>query len=193
MGTSGEEKNRHKFLAPLYVVKKEPLYAIWLLFVAFFGLINIWGGIFLGQFSSVSEAFEGGIIYTFSISICAPFLAEVIVKQVVKRKMRKRQAFVFYQMVSSAINVVWIIILTFLWLGQYKGVLLIQIVVGVISTFFAFYMYCISQMEQYMPILSGYDDNPYDYLQSEKVRMKETEEKSRQLASIASDKGDIEI
>ena len=48
-------------------------------------------------------------------------------------------------------------------------------------------------MEQYSSILSEYDDNPYDYLEQEKGRMNETEEKSRQLSSIASDKGDIEI
>ena len=193
MDTGGEQKKRHKFLAPLYVVKKERLYAVWIVFVVFFGLINIWGGLLIGEITSVKEAFDGGVIYTFSISICAPFLAEVLVRQVVLRKMKKNQAFVFYQMITCVINILWIVILTFLWLGEHKGGVLLQVVLGIISVFFAFYMYCVSQMEQYSPILSEYDDNPYDYLEKEKDRMKETEEKSRQLASITSDKGDIEI
>ena len=97
MDTGGEQKKRHAFLAPLYVVKSEHLYAIWIVFVVFFGLINIWGGFLLGEITSVKEAFDSGVIYTFSISICAPFLAEVLVRQVVLRKMKKNQAFVFYQ------------------------------------------------------------------------------------------------
>ena len=95
MDTGGEQKKRHAFLAPLYVVKSEHLYAIWIVFVVFFGLINIWGGFLLGEITSVKEAFDSGVIYTFSISICAPFLAEVLVRQVVLRKMKKNQAFVF--------------------------------------------------------------------------------------------------
>lgn len=193
MDTGEEQKKRHTFLAPLYVVKKEHLYTVWIIFVVFFGLINIWGGLLIGEVASVKEAFDSGVIYTFSISICAPFLAEVLVKQVVLRKMKKNPAFVFYQMVTCVINILWIVILTFLWLGEYKGGILLQVVIGIISVFFAFYMYCVSQMEQYSQILSEYDDNPYDYLEKEKGRMKETEEKSRQLASITGDKGDIEI
>ncbi|MEY8404057.1 hypothetical protein AALA54_12120 [Oscillospiraceae bacterium 44-34] len=193
MDTGGEEKKRHKFLAPLYVVKNERLYAVWIVFVLFFGLINIWGGLLLGEIASVKEALDGGVIYTFSISICAPFLAEVLVRQVVLRKMKKGQAFVFYQMITCIINILWIVILTFLWLGEHKGGVLLQVILGIISVFFAFYMYCVSQMDQYGPILSEYDDDPYDYLEKEKGRMKETEEKSRQLASITSNKGDIEI
>ena len=154
MDTGGEQKKRHAFLAPLYVVKSEHLYAIWIVFVVFFGLINIWGGFLLGEITSVKEAFDSGVIYTFSISICAPFLAEVLVRQVVLRKMKKNQAFVFYQMITCVINFLWIIILTFLWLGEHKGGILLQVFVGTISVFFAFYMYCVSQMEQYSSILS---------------------------------------
>ena len=53
MDTGGEQKKRHAFLAPLYVVKSEHLYAIWIVFVVFFGLINIWGGFLLGEITSV--------------------------------------------------------------------------------------------------------------------------------------------
>lgn len=193
MDTGGEEKKRHTFLAPLYVVKKEPSYAVWIVFVVFFGLINIWGGLLLGEISNVTGAFESGVIYTFSISICAPFLAEVLVKQIVLRKMKKDPAFVFYQMIACAINILWITILTFLWLGEHKGGVKLQIVLGIVSVVFAFYMYCISQMEQHRPMLSEYDDRTYDYLDEENARIKEIGESSRQLASIASDKGDIEI
>ena len=43
-------------------------------------------------------------------------------------------------------------------------------------------------------MLSEYDDHAYDdYVGEENARIKEIGESSRQLASIASDKGDIEI
>ena len=87
MDTGGEQKKRHAFLAPLYVVRKEHLYIVWIVFVVFFGLINIWGGLLLGKITTVKEAFDAGVIYTFSISICAPFLAEVKIRQVVLKKM----------------------------------------------------------------------------------------------------------
>lgn len=190
-------ESRHGFLkkavAPLFVMKEERSYAVWLVFVAFFGLINIWGGLCLGYFDSVSSAFKEGIVYTYSISVCAPFLAEVFVKQIVKKRTGSPVEFVSYQMLSSAINIVWILILTFLWLGSFKGSIPVQILIGILSTAFAFYMYCVSQMEQHKKSLSGYNDSPYSYLKDEKMRMNDTAEGSRTLTTIPSEKGDIEI
>lgn len=186
-------KIKHKILAPLYVLSEEPLYLVWVLFVGFFGLINIWGGLLLGQIDSVSAAFLEGIMYTYSISICAPFLAEVFVKQVVKKRTEEKPDFLSYQMVCSAINIIWIAVLTFLWLGKYKGSTPLQIWVGVISTIFSFYMYCVGQMEQHKAKLAEYDDSPYAYLHDEKERMVKTAENSRNITSIAGDEGDIDI
>ena len=190
-------ESRHSFLqkafAPLYVLKEECSYAVWLIFVAFFGLINVWGGLCLGYFDSITSAFEEGIVYTYSISVCAPFLAEVIVKQIVKKRTGIPVEFVSYQMLSSAMNIVWILVLTFLWLGSFKGNITAQIIVGILSTAFAFYMYCVSQMEQHKDSLSDYNDSPYGYLKDEKMRMNDTAESSRTLTTIPGKKGDIEI
>lgn len=186
-------KIKNKILAPLYVLSEELLYLVWVAFVGFFGLINIWGGLLLGQIDSVAAAFSEGIMYTYSISICAPFLAEVFVKQVVKKRTEEKSDFLSYQMVCSSGNIIWIVILTFLWLGKYKGSTKLQILVGVISTIFSFYMYCVGQMEQHKEKLAEYDDSPYEYLNDEKRRMDKTAENSRNITSIAGDEGDIDI
>lgn len=193
MGSKSCCKDKHKIIGPLYVLKEEPLYLVWVAFVGFFGLINIWGGICLGQIDSVTAAFSEGIAYTYSISVCAPFLAEVFVKQVVKKRTQLKVDFLSYQMVCSALNIIWIVILTFLWLGEYKSSTKLQIVVGILSTIFSFYMYCVGQMEQHKEKLSEYDDSPYTYLHDEKERMDKTVENSRTITSIPRDEGDIDI
>lgn len=193
MVTESRHSFLHKMMAPLFVLKEERSYAVWLGFVAFFGLINIWGGLFLGRIDSLSSALKEGIIYTYSISVCAPFLAEVIVKQIVKKRTKVPVEFVSYQMFSSALNIIWILVLTFLWLGFFKGHIAIQVITGLLSTAFAFYMYCVSQMEQHKTSLSDYNDTPYSYLKDEKMRMNDTAKSSRTLTTIVGEKGDIEI
>ena len=60
--------------APLYVLKEEKLYYIWFVFVVFFGLLNIWAGLLLMRINEISASLQEGIIYTYSVSICAPLL-----------------------------------------------------------------------------------------------------------------------
>ncbi len=194
MAINNDKHKKHKFIAPFYIVKRERSYLLWILIVLLCGLINIWGGYLLGDDVGVKEAFESGIIYTYSISICSPFVAEFAIKQLVSKRRKEPVRYLSYQMYSFVITFVWILILTFLWLGKCKGVIQYQIVIGTLSTIYAFYMYCVSQMEHHDKILSEYDDPVYEeYLKKEKDTMENTSRNSKNLKTINSDKGEIEI
>lgn len=182
-------ESKKPILAPLYIVKEEKLYLIWVGFVIFFGLINVWAGLLLGKFEDVSSAFYEGIVYTYSISICAPFLAEVLLKQVVKKKSGERTEFVSYQVSACAFNIILILVLTFLWLGTFKSNTLLQIFLGIISSLFSFYMYCIGQMELHKGIVGEYDDD--EYLKDEKNRMNKTEKSAKKIKKIEDKEGEI--
>lgn len=160
MHKTGNGKLRRIF-APLYVMKEEKLYCIWIAFVCFFGLMNIWAGLLLWQFDSIVKSLREGIVYTYSISICAPFLAEVFVRQIVNKRAKEKPVFVSYQIASASINVIWILILTFLWLGELRGAIWPQALCGTFSSFFAFYMYCVAQMERHKELLGEFDDHEY--------------------------------
>lgn len=188
--TKGKNPKKPVF-APLYVVKEEKAYWIWVVFVAFFGLINIWAAIFLGQIESVSSALEEGIIYTYAISVCAPFLAEMLVKVLGSKRENKVMSFVWYHVITSAINIVLILVLTFLWLGTYRGNIGLQIIIAIVATAFSFYMYCISQMDKHEAIVGEYDD--CEYLRNEKSRMNQTETAANKLVKIDGEEGEIDI
>lgn len=185
-------KNSKKtVLAPLYVVKEEKAYWIWVVFVAFFGLINIWAAFLLGQTDSVASAMKEGIIYTYSISICAPFLAEMLIKVISNKRENKVMSFVWYHVITSAINIVLILVLAFLWTGNYRGNIGLQIIIFIVSTVFSFYMYCILQMDKHEALVGMYDD--CEYLKNEKSRMDQTEAAADKLTSIDGEEGEIEV
>ena len=187
-----ETKEKKKpILAPLYVVKEEKAYLSWVLFVVFCGLINLWAAFLLGETESVKSAMNEGIVYTYSISICSPFLAEMLVKVIGKKRENKMMSFAWYHVATSALNIVIILILTFLWLGKYKGSIGLQILIAIVSTAFSFYMYCIAQMEKHEVIVGQYDDD--EYLSKEKMRMDLTESAAQQLVTIDGEEGEIEI
>lgn len=171
-----------RLLAPLYVIKEEKGYCIWIAFVMFFGVISIWAGLLRVRMDEIAASLREGIVYTYSVSICAPFLAEDFIKQIVNKRKNKNPDFVSYHVVTSAINTIWILILIFLWLGGLQGRALLQIVCGIISSLFAFYMYCVSQMEQHKVILKDYDDT--EYLDAERHQMDTTKEGARIIDKI---------
>lgn len=186
------DKNAKKpILAPLYVVKEEKAYGIWILFVAFFGLINIWAAFLLGEKNSITSAMDEGIIYTYAISICAPFLAETLITVISKKREQKIMPFVWYYVLTSAINIILIIALTFLWMGKYRGSIGLQIIIALVATGFSFYMYCITQMEKHDALVGQYDD--CEYLKNEKTRMNQTEKAADKLKKIDGEDGEIEI
>ncbi|MCI8557116.1 MAG: hypothetical protein HFI19_04985 [Lachnospiraceae bacterium] len=177
--------------APLYVLKEEKLYYIWFVFVVFFGLLNIWAGLLLMRINEISASLQEGIIYTYSVSICAPLLAEDFVKQIVNKRKGKNPDFVSYHVTTSAVNIIWILILVFLWLGELRGEIWLQIGCGVVSSFFAFYMYCVGQMEQHKVVLKDYDDT--EYLDAERQQMDMTKEGARIVDKIEDNEGEIEL
>ena len=46
MDGTNEKSQKKPLLAPLYVIKEEKAYLIWVFFVVFFGLINIWAAFY---------------------------------------------------------------------------------------------------------------------------------------------------
>lgn len=180
-----------RFLAPLYVIKEEKAYCIWIAFVMFFGVIGIWAGLLRVKMDEIVAALREGVVYTYSVSICAPFLAEDFIKQIVNKRKNKSPGFVSYHAVTSALNTIWILILIFLWLGGLQGKALLQIICGIVSSFFAFYMYCVSQMEQHKIALKNYDDT--EYLDAERHQMDTTKEGARKVDRIEDGKGEIEL
>lgn len=100
-------------------------------------------------------------------------------------------SFAWYYVITSAINIVLILVLTFLWMGKYKGSIGIQVLVAIVATAFSFYMYCISQMEKHEPLVGQYDD--CEYLKNEKARMDQTEIAADKLLTIDGEEGEIEI
>ena len=94
-------------------------------------------------------------------------------------------------MTTSALNIIWILILVFLWLGELRGEVWLQIGCGVVSSFFAFYMYCVGQMEQHKVVLKDYDDT--EYLDAERQQMDMTKEGARIVDKIEDNEGEIEL
>lgn len=191
MNRKDKKSGKLSILAPLYIVKEEKMYFIWIVFVIIFGLLNVWAGILLGKFQDTKGAFDEGIIYTYSISILAPFLAEMLIKQIVNKRRGEPTSFLAYHIGSYAGNIILILVLTLLWLGAHKSNYILQIIFGLISSFFSFYMYCIHQMSLHKSIVGEYDDD--EYLTNEKDRMNEVEKKSKKVGQIEGEKGDIKL
>lgn len=180
-----------KLIAPIVVLKREKSYLFWLIFVAVFGLINIWAGFLMGEHDMIKAAFEEGIMFTFSVSLCAPFCTDVFIEMLVDKRENKTSMFVTYKVITGLLNIVWIVGLCFLWLGKFKSNYIVQIIVGFISIIFSFYMYCIGKMERHKAITKEYDDS--EYLLEENVRMDELENKVVYTDKIVTDKGDIKL
>ena len=139
------------------------------------------GCFLLGEIESVSSAISEGIVYLFYFYLCS-FLAEVLVKVIGNKREKKLMSFAWYYVITSAINIVLILVLTFLWMGKYKGSIGIQVLVAIVATAFSFYMYCISQMEKHETLVGQYDD--CEYLKNEKARMNQTEIAADKLLTI---------
>ena len=76
-------------------------------------------------------------------------------------------------------------------MGTYRGNIVFQIIIAVLTTVFSFYMYCISQMDKHETIVGEYDD--CEYLKNEKMRMNQTETAADKLVTIDGEEGEIEI
>lgn len=180
-----------KLIAPIVVVRREKTYLFWVIFVAIFGLINIWAGFLMGETEMIKGAVDEGIIYTFSVSLCAPFCTDIFIEMLVDKRRNEKSMFVTYKVITGLLNVVWIIALCFLWLGKYRGSYVLQIIIGGVSILFSFYMYCIGKMERHKDITSQFDDS--EYLSDENERISDLQIEATRTSKVTTGKGDIKL
>ncbi len=174
-----------KIFAPFTVCKAEIAHLLWILVVLVFGLFNFLVALTQGHFDMINSAFADGTLYVFSISICAPFIFELLEPILVDKKNQKLSHFVTFIVISVIVDVVWVFILACIWGGVYRGDFWCQLIFGVLSIVYAFYMYCITKMEKYLPYTKEYDDAPY--LEQEKNAMHELEQNAENTTSISED------
>ncbi len=181
-----------KVFIPFKVIALEKSYWLWIIFVVIFGLANIWGAILTGS-SSFDDAMNGGSGYTFSISICAPLIAEIFIKLIVNRRSDTENHFISYKLVSTAFNIVLVFIMSFLWSGSYKNIIPLQVIFCILSVIVSFYLFCINQMDQHEEFIENFDDEKYEYLQNENNNIKELDEKSKAIDKTSTRNGDVKL
>ena len=125
------------------------------------------------------EILQRLIFKSFSISILSPLLAEIFIKLVVNKKSGKVTEFLAYKITMCAIGFVLVLILAFLWIGKYKGLFILQFIMGIVSIVISFYIYCVLQMDSHMNVVGEYDDN--EYLTKEKERMSGIDEEAKTI------------
>lgn len=184
------KKNIDCLMAPFYIIKEEPSYVLWLIFMIFFGLINVFGGVLQGNSGELNLAFCYGQFYTLSIAMNAPFIVTYLLETLITKRHRGKQHFVKYKIRSMSINFLWIMCLTFLWTGNSKSSASTQLVVFLISLSFSFYMFCISEMQNSTYLLDNYDDS---YLGNENEVLRSTQLKAEKLDHIENNEGRIDL
>ena len=146
--------------APLKVAIFEKNSFLWILIIPIFGLLNLWMALLQLDIEMARSIITDGTIYIFSISICAPYIFDLLISLLADKRKDRISKYVSYKIRAVIITITWIIILNAIWSGKLRCNLLLQIICGGISIFFAFYMYCITKMEEYKN-LGIYDDTPY--------------------------------
>ena len=181
-------KFKDKFFAPFLIVKREKLYIGWVIYAIIFGLINLLGDILMGNISAFSEYITTGQFYTFSIALCSPLIVDMLLSIIVERKTTKKVHFLSYKIPTVLITFILTLIMAFLWVGDYKGKLLLQVFLTIISLFLAYYMFLVSHMQDHNDITEEYDDK--EYLKTENQRLQEVQNKVDEIINIDM-KGDI--
>lgn len=168
------------FWAPYKLLELSKIYYFWLVCTLLCGLLNLWAYGFLGSPELILVEFANGIIYTFSISTCAPYIVSFSLEMLDDKRKRQETHFMGYKVPIIIANALFIMILTVLWLGEYKSSIGIQILICVITIGFSFYMYCVSEMSNHYEYFKEYDDK--SYLNSEKGRMSKTSENADKIS-----------
>lgn len=186
-------RKNNRFMAPYKIVEYEKSYLLWVLFVIFFGLINIWVSVALWDGEAAKTAFSEGICYTFGISVCAPLVAESLIKIIVDKRNKNELHFITYKIVSALVSIFFITILAFFWVGSLKGSVFAQILFAIISLALSFYIFCVNQMEEHKELLELFDDDEYEYIDNENNSINELRQKSEGLKTIQMDEGEIQL
>lgn len=166
---------------PFKVFWLEKMYFIWPLFILIFGLVNLWGGFIRCSSGEVDEALSGGVLYTFSISVCATLIADLIIDIVVNKRAKRELCFLTYRLSTAAFSIVWIIVLAFAWTGKLRCSVIFQIIFGLFSLILSCYMYGIIKMESHKEKFMSYDDQEYDYLEKENAIVQDNIVKQKDL------------
>lgn len=170
------------FFAPFVIVKREKLYIGWIFYAVFFGMINLLADVLMGKLENLPEYINSGQFYTFSIALCAPFIVDILLSIIVEWKTSQKVHFLKYKVVSILFTVIVILIMTFLWLGNFKSILFLQILFTVLSLCFSYYMFLITHMFDHFEVTKNFDDQAY--LNDENTRLKDVEEKTSGVTEL---------
>lgn len=166
-----------KVLAPFKLLSDSKIHYFWIIFVTAFGLVGVLAVPLLGNVDSFFNEFQNGVILTYSVSICAPFIVSFIIEAIVKRKRNEEFHFLNYKFILIIFDILYIVFLIIVWIGELKSSLCLQAFIFVLTSVFAFYLYCVSMMSDNLSVFRDYDD----YLSVENKSVENLVEKSSEL------------
>lgn len=169
-------------LAPFVIVKREKMYIGWIIYAVLFGLINFIADLLMGNLENVFEYIRTGQFYTFSIALISPFIIDILLSILVEWRSTKSVHFLKYKITCILITIVLMIIMTFLWLGDHKQFLGLQVVFTTISLTISYYMFLVSHMQEHAPVTQQYDDK--EYLDCENERLESVQQKANETSLI---------
>ncbi len=164
-----------QLFAPFIIVKREKLYIGWIVYAVIFGMINLIADMLMGKLENLPEYIKTGQFYTFSIALCAPFIVDILLSIIVEWKTAQKVHFLKYKIASILFTVILVLIMTFLWLGDFKSIIFPQILCTIFSLCLSYYMFLINHMFEHFDVTETFDDKTY--LLDENNRIKEVEEK----------------
>ena len=171
-----------KILCPFKILWKEKTYLFWPISILIFSFSNVLAEMLNGVENSIENAFLGGQVYLFSLSICAPFVTTLALNIIVKKRNRAACTCITIKMISTVLNVFFIFVNVSLWSGLRKDNIIIQIIILVITIIFSTYMFCIQELDNHPDILKECDDETY--LDKENTRKNKTSEKEAALSGV---------
>lgn len=171
-----------KNISPVFMLlHKEKKYLLWFAYTIIFGLFNIIAGILLKQKNVWSQCIKEGQFYTFAISLCIPFCFTLFMSLLTQKKRKQLPNFIGRKIVCCSLCFILSFFCAILWAGDYKNNPIIQIITGIFSILFGFYMYSISEMENFKDITDKFDDKPY--CEDEDESIQQTKNKAKQAKS----------
>lgn len=178
-----------RIITPLTVVRKNWIYLLWLVGVVFIGLINIVATLLISP-NEINNIFNEGMIYFSALAMFAPHIPSFLVEQNVSKKQGRKTRFFNYKTPVLLAEFLICILIPLLWAGIYRGSFTIQVIIWLSALFVVFYMYCAVEMENYEEY-DAFDDD--SYINGENKRMSDTEKKSKELSTMETDEGIIEV
>ena len=179
------------FFAPFILIKREKFYIGWIVYAIVFGMFNLIADLFSGNRLGLTNYFETGQFYTFSIALCAPLVIDLLLGMKVEHGLTQKVHFLKYKLFVISIAIVFIFITSALWSGNFRGSLKAQLLITVISLFLSYYMFLIGHMQEHADITQKYDDK--GYLEEEKNRLEATKEKLNETSEVELKGGKVSI